>query len=159
MWTRLAARWSPLVVLPVLVVIVISVGIVVSQIRQRQDTIPGSAGGVGAPAGDRGVHVEGSDATIAAWAGAAAAGDYATAQSYMENNPAMVGLWKNQHANFQQQIVKYDVLQRTTVGQTTTAVVRFTLANNYQTCITLTVNETTQRISMDRGYGRCPGQQ
>ncbi len=64
-------------------------------------------------------------------------------------------MWKAAHDDFQQQIVGYEVGRRDTVGQTTTAVVQFNLRNRRPTCITLTVDEHTQRIWMDRGYTRC----
>ena len=88
--------------------------------------------------------------------GAAAVGDYATVQGYLEDNPALYGIWKNQHDGFQEQIAGYQIVSRETVGQTTTAVVRFDLASNYATCITVTLNERTQRIWMDRGYNEWP---
>ncbi len=156
--TLLRGRWNPQIVVSVLVMFTLTIGGGVYQIVGRADTIPGSAGGVGPPAGDRGVQGAPSEATIAAWAGAAAAGDYATAQRSMEDDTLLYGLWQANHSYFQQQIVGYQIVSRDTVGQTTTAVVRFDLASNYATCIPLTINETTQRIRIDRGYTQCPTQ-
>ncbi len=65
-------RWNPLVLVSVLVLLTITVGVVVYQFIGREDAIPGSAGGGGAPAGDRGV--EGTGAVVTAFAGAAAVG-------------------------------------------------------------------------------------
>ncbi len=70
-----------------------------------------------------------------------------------EDTPG-VGLWQANHSYFQQEIVGYQIVSRDTVGQTTTAVVRYDLASNYATCITLTLNEQTQRIWIDRGYAQ-----
>ena len=95
---------------------------------------------------------------IAAFAGAAAVGDYATVQGYLEDNPMLYGIWKDQHDGFQEQIAGYQIVSRETVGQTTTAIVRFDLASKYATCITVTLNERTQRIWMDRGYSECAAQ-
>jgi hypothetical protein len=134
---------------------VVSVG-VYQQVIQREDTIPGSAGGVGPPTGERGVVMP--DDVIVAFAGAAAVGDYATAQGYLEATPMLYGIWKDQHENFQAEIRGYQIVRRETVGQTTTAVVRFDLVSNGATCITLTLNERTQRIWMDRGYSECATQ-
>ncbi len=50
-------RWSPLILVSVLVVLTITVG-VVYQVWGCEDAIPGSAGGVDAP-GDRGVQRQG----------------------------------------------------------------------------------------------------
>ncbi len=52
-----------------------------------------------------------------------------------EDTPG-VGLWQANHSYFQQEIVGYQIVSRDTVGQTTTAVVRYDLASNYATCIT-----------------------
>ncbi len=93
-----------------------------------------------------------------AFAGAAAVGDYAAAQGYLEDNAMLYGVWKDQHDDFQEEIAGYQIVSRETVGQTTTAIVRFDLANKYATCITLTLNERTQRIWMDRGYSECAEQ-
>ena len=114
---------------------------------------------MGPPAGDRGVQVAPSEATLAAWAGAAAAGDYATAQRYMEDDTLLYGLWQANHSYFQKDIVGYLIVSRETVGQTTTAVVRFDLASNYATCIPLTINVTNRRIRIDRGYEQRPTQE
>ena len=134
--------------------LVVSV-VVYQQVIGREDAIPGSAGGYDDPQ-DRGVQV--TDDVIAAFAGAAAVGDYATVQGYLEDNPMLYGIWKDQHDGFQEQIVGYHIVSRDTVGQTTTAVVRYDVASNYATCITLTLNEQTQRIWIDRGYAQCAAQ-
>ncbi len=140
-------------VMMVLVLLVtITVGVVVYQVIGREEAILGSAGGFDQPAN------AGTDDLVATWAGAAAVGDYATAQSYMEDDDLLYGIWQAKHSNFQQQIVGYQIVSRETVGQTTTAVVRFDLASNYATCIPLTINETTQRIRIDRGYAQCAAQ-
>ncbi len=143
---------NPLIILVAVVLLTITVGVVVYQVIGQEEAIPGSAGGYDDPQ-DRGGAV--TDDTITAFAGAAAVGDYATVQGYLEDNPALYGIWKNQHDGFQEQIAGYQIVSRETVGQTTTAVVRFDLASNYATCITVTLNERTQRIWMDRGYSEC----
>ena len=70
----------------------------------------------------------------------------------------LYGIWKDQHENFQAEIRGYQIVSQNTVGQTTTAVVRFDLASNDSLCLTVTLNERTQRIWMDRGYSDCPAQ-
>ncbi len=135
--------------------LVVSV-VVYQQVIGREEAIPGSAGGYDDPQ-DRGAQV--TDDTIAAFAGAAAVGDYATAQGYLEDNPMLYGIWKDQHENFQAEIRGYQIVSQNTVGQTTTAVVRFDLASEDPKCLTVTLNERTQRIWMDRGYNECATQQ
>jgi len=144
-------RWNPLILISV-VLLTITVGVVVYQASGRDDAIPGSAGGYDDPQ-DRSGAVTGD--TITAFAGAAAVGDYATAQGYLENNPMLYGIWKDQHENFQAEIRGYQIVSQNTVGQTTTAVVRFDLASEDPKCLTVTLNERTQRIWMDRGYNEC----
>ncbi len=48
--------------------------------------------------------------TITAFAGAAAVGDYAIAQGYLEDNPLLYGVWKDQHDDFQAQLVGYHIV-------------------------------------------------
>jgi hypothetical protein len=150
-------RWNPLILVSVVVLLTITVGVVVyQQVIQREDDIPGSAGGVGEPAGDRGVQVGGG--LIAQWAGAAAAGDYAAARRVMEDDPLQFGMWKDWHDDFQQKIVGYTILNEQSVGQTTTARVRFEFPNNDATCVDVLVDNVTQRLRVDSGYVACPGQ-
>ncbi len=139
--------------LVIVLLVTITVGVIVyQQVVQREAGVPGSAGGYDDPQ-DRGGAMTGG--TIAAFAGAAAVGDYATAQGYLEDNPMLYGIWKDQHENFQAEIRGYQIVSQNTVGQTTTAVVRFDLASQDPKCLTVTLNERTQRIWMDRGYSEC----
>ncbi len=149
-------RWNPLILVSV-VLLTITVGVVVYQVSGREEAIPGSAGGYDQPRNDQAGAVDND--VVAAWAGAAAVGDYAVAQDYMKDNDALYGMWQAQHSNFQELIVGYEIVSRETVGQTTTAVVRFDLASEDPKCLTVTLNERTQRIWMDRGYNECATQQ
>lgn len=135
--------------------LVISV-VVYQQVSQREDAIPGSAGGFDAP-GDRGAQATGDP--IAAWAGDAAAGDYAAAQQRMDENTFLFGSWKAEHERFQSRITGYQILDQQTVGQTTTATVKFTLADNDVRCLPVLLNESTHRIFIDKSYNnRCAAQ-
>ena len=145
-------RWSPLILVSVLVVVTITVG-VVYQVIGREDVIPGSAGGFDAP-NDRGGQVGGG--LVARWAGDAAAGDYAAARRIMEDNALQFGVWKDWHDDFQAKIVGYSVLNEQTMGQTMTARVRFEFPQNDATCVDVLVDTVTQRLRVDSGYIACP---
>ncbi len=138
----------------IVVVITLTVGVVVYQVNQGDD-IPGSAGGYDQPR-DRGGQATGD--TIAAWASAAAVGDYATVQDYMNDGDVRYGMWQAQHSSFQKLIVGYHIVSQETAGQTTTAIVRFDLSRGTPACITLLVDERIQRIEVNQVYGACPGQ-
>lgn len=144
---------------------IISVSVVIYQVGQRNagpvdsapvgdqavqppaDTIPRSGGG-----GSR-------DDGLTAWASAAAAGDFVTAQQHMVDQDLLYSLWKDQHEGFVAAITGYHILGQETVGQTTTALVQFdTNDGKRPRCIEVQVNETTQQVRVERGYEPCPSQ-
>ncbi len=147
---------TPLILMSVVVLLTITVGMVVYQVIGREDSLPGSAGGVGEPAGDQGVQIP--DDPIAAWASDAAIGDYAGARQFMEPDEFFFAHWKRRHERFANKITGYTILERKTVGQTTTAVVRFQFPANDATCIELMLDEGTQRIRVENAYYPCPMQ-
>ncbi len=153
---RTTRVWPVTPLLAVIVVLVtITVGVVVYQVVGRDDDIPGSAGGFDEPRNERGG--AGSTDVVAAWAAAAAVGDYATAQRYMKDD-VLYNMWQAQHSHFQNLIVGYQIVSQETVGQTTTAIVRFDLSRGTPACIPVLLDQGTQRIEVNEVYGACPGQ-
>ena len=143
-----------------IIVVVLGISVVSYQIGQRSGT-----GEDMTPAGDQGVqagaavprsagNVHAGDGLLA-WANAAAVGDYVTAQQHIEPDHLNFNFWKSDHDAFVRDITGYSIVRRETVGQTTTAVVRFDSEAGPR-CITVQLNEQTQQVRADRLYGRCP---
>ncbi len=146
---------NPLIILVAVVLLTITVGVVVYQVIGGEEAIPGSAGGFNEPNARSGQ--VGSNG-LETWANAAAVGDYAAAQRVMDDNPLLSPNWKRRHDRYLDQITKYDIIEQQTVGQTTTAVVRFHLNTGEARCIEVMLDEVTQRIFTNASYYACPTQ-
>ncbi len=76
----------------------------------------------------------------------------------MDDSELLFPNWKRRHDRYVDEITKYDILEQQTVGQTTTAVVRFHLDTNEARCIEVMLDEVTQRIFTNASYYQCPTQ-
>jgi hypothetical protein len=156
---NVAARPILILLIPVLFVVV--VGSVV--IFQRR------AAPIGEPVGDRGVQVPADDIPrsagggtsrdgLTAWVSAAAVGDFATARRHMEDDSFLYNVWEGSQRAIVDHITSYRIISKKTVGQTTTATVRFDRRGFDPTCITVQVDEVMQKVRVDRGFGPCPAE-
>lgn len=99
------------------------------------------------------------EATIRAWADAAKAGDYATAESLMRGDDFAKLTWREPHIRYRKagRLQQYELLgEPITTGQSTTATLRWT-GNIAPLCITVQV-DTNGKLRPRSDYHVCPGE-
>ncbi len=139
-----------------LVVIVAVVSIVV--IQRNQSALPSAPTGNVVPSRRPGSVGGAASDALTNWASAAAVRDYVAAEQHMIDDTTLYTFWHDSHENFASNITGYRILDKETVGQTTTAQVGFDTASGGAHCIIVQVDESTQKVRVDQPYGDCPAQ-